>query len=179
MSLDYNRRKKSNAVIPLKESDSIFEVFNSVLREIQAEDNPVTAEVHKLSPSTFRRGSKFQASSIRRDDSADSFIGQNNTEDESTFLVEVYNKKNGKNLNDYNPYYKTSKRLFFLPKSEKITPATYPRRKRRTVIEQVNVSRPYAVIYAKVPDATKANKPVKKAANQRKVVQKFLYVIIQ
>lgn len=179
LSLVTERKTKMNSFTSTKESDSIFEVVNTVLREIQPENKfPASKEVLKFSPSTFSRGSRFQPSSIRRDDNPEALLIKTSTVRDSPYLVEVHHKTKGKLLSDNTPYNKKSKSLYFLPMLEKITPAIYPRRKRRTVVEPLNVSRPYAVIYAKVPDATKVShsKTIKKELNQRRVMQKMKYI---
>ncbi|GIX79254.1 uncharacterized protein CEXT_714121 [Caerostris extrusa] len=68
------------------------------------------------------------------------------------FLVEVYNGDN-KNFdgNDYSSYRRKSKKLFFT--SDKKSPAETSRKK-RTIPDQQGVHRPYAIVYAKVPDTT-------------------------
>lgn len=132
------------------------------MKEIQAERNEQeSSDISRqpnLSPSTYSRGSKFQESSIRRDDSSDALLSKNQRSgDQDAYLVEVYHKENRKLLEDHNPHYKKSKRLFFPSKTEKKIPGTHPRRRKRMVAEALDVSRPYAVIYAKVPDITDAS----------------------
>lgn len=174
LSLDFDKRSNPSSLFNTKETDSIFEVINSVLREIRTEDDgkiSFDSKALKLSPASFRRGSRLQASSIRRDDSEDSLQTKDNSKKGDTFLVEVYQKRNGKLTDENNHYYKKSKKFFFLPKLEKKTPATHPRRKKRTVVEPLNVSRPYAVIYAKVPDVARSEspRPERKSSDQRLV----------
>lgn len=174
LSLDFDKRSKPSSSFDTKETDSIFEVINSVLREIRTEDDgkiSIDSKALKLSPASFRRGSRFQASSIRRHDSEDSIQKKDNAKNGDTFLVEVYQKRNGKLTDGNNYYYKKSKKLFFVPKLENKSPATHPHRKKRTVVEPLSVSRPYAVIYAKVPDVARSESPraEKKSSNQRLV----------
>ena len=178
LSLDFHKRSKPNSSFNTKETDSIFEVINSVLREIRTEEDKkisIDPKDLKLSPSSFSRGSRLQASSIRRDHSSDALETKEDSKKGDTFLVEVYQKRNGKPTDENNHYYKKSKKLFFFSKLDNKTPTTNPRRKKRTVVEPLSVSRPYAVIYAKVPDTTRSAAPriEKKASNQRLVIKSF------
>lgn len=177
LSLDFKHKRTPISSFNSKETDSIFEVFNSVLREIQTENNDRLSQeskVLKLSPATFSRGSRFQAAPIGSDISYDSLLLKNDSKKENTLLVEVYHKNDDKlagNDNNGNAYYKRSKKLYFSPKFEKKITAVQPRRKKRTVIDSLDVSRPYAVIYAKVPDTTRSSgsKPRRKNTSERLV----------
>ncbi|CAL1295794.1 unnamed protein product, partial [Larinioides sclopetarius] len=62
-----------------------------------------------------------------------------------------YNDGRDSDNSDYSPYRRRSKKLFF--NSDKKSPGKHPRKK-RTVPVQQPAHRPYAIVYAKVPDTT-------------------------
>ncbi|GIY42332.1 uncharacterized protein CDAR_510791 [Caerostris darwini] len=134
---------------------SIFEVFNSFLKEIETRQDlkGLSNSSSRPRPSTFSRRSRLPSSLEQKDALVDvSPSIERRTDEDGPFLVEVYNGDN-KNFdgNDYSSYRRKSKKLFFT--SDKKSPAKHPRKK-RTIPDQQGVHRPYAIVYAKVPDTT-------------------------
>lgn len=147
--------------------EGIYEVFNSFLKEIEGGRNlearsdlkprTIDGSNSKPRPATFSRRSRVPSSLEHTDalidiDAPLAGIGRR-VDGDSASLVEIYNDDDNPDNNDYSSYSRKAKKLF--PTSDKKTPAKHPRRRKRTVGEQqLFQGRPYAIIYAKVPDRT-------------------------
>lgn len=144
--------------------EGIYEVFNSFLKEIRGAGNPqprsdlpqkkVEDSNSKPRPATFSRGSRLPTSLEPEFFIEAPLEGIGRRLDSGgPKLVEIYNDDENTDNNDYSSYSRKAKKLF--PSSDKKTPGKHPRRRKRTVGDQhFNQGRPYAIIYAKVPDTT-------------------------
>ncbi|KFM60908.1 hypothetical protein X975_16811, partial [Stegodyphus mimosarum] len=154
------------------ELDSIFEVFSGILKEIEA-NQPLVNETRSSSqfrfkPSTFSRGSHQHSSTEMRGSEIDGLNDEEkNVHGNEKFLVEVYKNEDEKDPNtDYSLFQRKAKKLFFISKSDKKIAAKNPRRKKRNV-DNANIHRPYAVIYAKVPDITEKSRMYNSASSRQ------------
>ncbi|GFW37943.1 uncharacterized protein TNCV_4631441 [Trichonephila clavipes] len=157
LSSEDEKKDRSRSLLSPNEVSSIYEVFNSFLKEIETRQDidAGSNSSPRLRPSTFSRRSKLPSSLEQKDALVDvSPSIERRIDEDSPFLVEVYNDDKQSDDNDYSSYRRKSKKLFFT--SDKKTPAKHPRRK-RTVPEQQSIHRPYAIVYAKVPDTTMAD----------------------
>ncbi|GFT90990.1 uncharacterized protein NPIL_15511, partial [Nephila pilipes] len=157
LSSEDEKKDGSRSLLSAGDVSSIYEVFNSFLKEIETRQDidAGSNSSPRPRPSTFSRRSRLPSSLEQKDALVDvSPSIERRIDVDSPFLVEVYNDDKPSDDNDYSSYRRKSKKLFFT--SDKKTPAKHPRRK-RTVPEQQSGHRPYAIVYAKVPDTTMAD----------------------
>ncbi|XP_055948341.1 proteoglycan 4-like [Argiope bruennichi] len=155
LSSEDDRKDRDGSFLTSREVGGIFEVFNSFLKEIETRQDldVISNSSSRPRPSTFSRRSRLPSSLEHKDALVDvSPRIEKRIDEEGPFLVEIYKDGRDSSDNDYSPYRRRSKKLFF-SSDKKILPGKHPRKK-RTVPVQQPIHRPYAIVYAKVPDTT-------------------------
>ncbi|GBM98317.1 hypothetical protein AVEN_62351-1 [Araneus ventricosus] len=154
LSSEDDRRERDGPLLTSRDVGGIFEVFNSFLKEIETRQDlkVVSNSSSRPRPSTFSRRSRLPSSLEHKDALVDvSPSIERRIDKDDPFLVEIYNDGRDSSDSDYSPYRRRSKKLFF--SSDKKSPGKHPRKKRTVPVQQPN-HRPYAIVYAKVPDTT-------------------------